>query len=423
MMKHWIGAGVTTVLLISAVPVRAQVIDAAHITHDPGATLLLPYFEAQVPKKIGGKAPGTDTLFSVNNASASAALTRVTVWTDLAVPVLAFHVYLTGYDVQSISVVDLLNGKLPVTADAGEDPSDTLSPHGQLSQDINYPGGNPPEPTQLDATAIAHVRAALTGKASPVDGLCSGRDYGEKKPIARGYVTVDSVGQYTTRLPNELEYFTQDVDRRNILWGDAFVVNKSKKVGRGDALVAIRASSNDPQTTGILEYSFYDGVNGSVTAVDGRQPLGSVWAGPFVNVPKHPYFSGGTSAAVWRDPKQPQGPFPCGTTPAWFPLGQRQLVAFDEQENPELSFGTPFPAATQLVKVGGPSLPLTSTSGWLYMDLNVDVGSGRPIEDPDAAQSFVSMVLESKGKYSIGVRGTVFDDAAEEDHASLPVQP
>lgn len=421
-MKPWIVVGLATTLLALAAPALAQPVDAEHITHEPGATLLLPYFEAQVPKKVGGKAPGIDTLFSVNNASATAALAHVTIWTDLAVPVLGFNVYLTGYDVQPIGIVDLLNGKLPVTADAFDDANDTVSPHGPVSQDINFPGGMDGQPAQLDADTIAHLRAALTGKASPLlGGLCAGRDYGEKKPTARGYVTVDSMIQHTTRLPNVVEYFTEDMYQTtsNILWGDAFFVNKSKKVGRGDSLVAIRNSIDDPQVTTVFEYSFYDTVNQNLGPVDKRQPLGSLWAGPFVNVPKHKYFPSGTSAVAWRDPKQAQAAFPCGTTPSWFPLGQRALVAFDEQENPEIVAALPFPAATQLVKVGGPSMPVSAQSGWLYMDLNF-TGTGLPVEDSGAAQSFVSMVLESKGKFSIGVRGTVFDDAAEVNHPDLP---
>src|SRR4051812_31532433 len=69
----------------------------------PAATLLLPYFEVDLrdPQEA-------DTLFSINNASASAVLAHVVVWSDLSVPVLDFNVYLTGYDVQTIRLSDLL---------------------------------------------------------------------------------------------------------------------------------------------------------------------------------------------------------------------------------------------------------------------------------------------------------------------------
>src|SRR5689334_3742186 len=51
---------------------------------------------------------------------------HITVWAaDLSFPVLDFNVYLTGYDVQSINLRDILiNGVLsPRTASAGQDPS------------------------------------------------------------------------------------------------------------------------------------------------------------------------------------------------------------------------------------------------------------------------------------------------------------
>src|SRR3954454_17316745 len=93
----------------------------------PAATLLLPYFEVDL-----NNANGINTLFSINNASATAVLAHVTVWTDQSVPALDFDVYLTGYDVQTISLRDIfVNGNLPVTASAGQDPKDTISPKGQ----------------------------------------------------------------------------------------------------------------------------------------------------------------------------------------------------------------------------------------------------------------------------------------------------
>src|ERR1700710_2039844 len=77
----------------------------------PAATLLLPYFEVDL-----GDPNGQTTLFSVNNASATAILSHVVVWSDLSVPVLDFNIYLTGYDVQSINMRDILAGNLPQTA-------------------------------------------------------------------------------------------------------------------------------------------------------------------------------------------------------------------------------------------------------------------------------------------------------------------
>ncbi|HYX23107.1 MAG TPA: hypothetical protein VFC23_03055, partial [Thermoanaerobaculia bacterium] len=99
----------------------------------PAATLLLPYFEVDL-----NNPNGLTTLFSINNASATAVLAHVTVWSDLSVPVLDFNVYLTGYDVQTINLRDLLAGSVPVTASLGQDPTDKISPKGPKSQDVNF---------------------------------------------------------------------------------------------------------------------------------------------------------------------------------------------------------------------------------------------------------------------------------------------
>ena len=87
----------------------------------PGATLLLPYFEVDL-----ANANGMTTLFSINNSSATAMLGHVTIWSDMGVPVFGFNVYLTGYDIQSINLRDVLTGQVPITASDGQDPTDTF---------------------------------------------------------------------------------------------------------------------------------------------------------------------------------------------------------------------------------------------------------------------------------------------------------
>src|ERR1044072_4930155 len=90
----------------------------------PAATLLLPHFEVDLDSQNG-----VQTLFSINNASARAAVAHVTPWTAPSIPPLDFDVYLPGYDVQTITLYDIFPfGNLPRTADAGADPADTANP-------------------------------------------------------------------------------------------------------------------------------------------------------------------------------------------------------------------------------------------------------------------------------------------------------
>src|ERR1700743_3584845 len=122
-------------LLAAAAPVSAVICTEDAV---PAATLLLPYFEVDL-----NNPNGLTTLFSVNNASSTAVLAHVVVWSDLSVPVLDFNIYLTGYDVQSVNLRDIIvSGNLPQTASDGQDPTDTISPKGSLSQDINFASCN-----------------------------------------------------------------------------------------------------------------------------------------------------------------------------------------------------------------------------------------------------------------------------------------
>ncbi len=86
----------------------------------PAATLLLPYFEVDLTSD-----QGVTTLFSINNASQSAAVAHVVVWSNTSVPIIDFDVYLTGYDVQTINMRDIVKyGVLPRTADRPADPTE-----------------------------------------------------------------------------------------------------------------------------------------------------------------------------------------------------------------------------------------------------------------------------------------------------------
>jgi hypothetical protein len=393
----------------------------------PAATLLLPYFAVDYTSTDG---TGQNTLFSVNNASATAVLAHVVVWSDLSVPVLDFNVYLTGYDVQTISLWDILHsGNLPRTASAGQDPTDTISPKGSFSQDINFASctGLLPAP-QLPADFVAHLQASLSGRASTVfGGLCAGRNLGDN--IARGYITVDTVNNCTLRFPGDPGYFLPggggDATDQNVLWGDYFYVNSAAAFADGNPMVHIEASPTNPETSTANFYTFYGRYDSPAwNAADNREPLATNYAARFLN---GGVFSGGTDFLVWRDSKVNQGPFTCSAQtgrPFWFPLGQEGLVIFDEQEHPQVpqTFPVspqpqnptlvPFPAETQSTHVGGTSLPVPFDFGWIYMNLNTTVtgATNNPL-DPAAAQAFVTVRMTAQGRFSVGFNAIHLDSA------------
>jgi hypothetical protein len=398
----------------------------------PAATLLLPYFEVDLTN-----ATGVTTLFSINNVSATAVLAHVVIWSDLSVPVLDFNIYLTGYDVQTINLRDILVGAtVPRTASDGQDPNDTISPQGLFSQDINFASctGQLPPPA-LPASFVAHLQASLTGKSSAILGnRCAGQDLASDDNIARGYITIDTVNNCTLRFPGDAGYFvaggTGDATNQNVLFGDYFYVDQANNFAQGETLVHIEADALNPETSVVGEYTFY-GRYVAWTAADNREPLATNFAARYADGGA---FNGGTDFICWRDSKVNQGAFTCpvlpGARPAWFPLSQEGVVIFDEQENPDVPQSFPFspqpptsgitvcPAEAQRTEVGGANLPVPFEFGWVYLNLNTTVAAAgnNPPEDPAAAQAWVTVVMDASGRFSVGFDAIQLDNAANANH-------
>jgi hypothetical protein len=400
---------VLAILSLLAAPAAAEVcsMDVA-----PAATLLLPYFEVDYADPNG-----RTTLFSINNSSDKATLAHVVLWTDLAVPTLAFDVYLTGYDVQTINLRDILvSGRIPRTADDGHDPADQISPQGDFSRDTAFPNcaGLPPPLNTLPANFLAHLRAAHTGAPSSNFGeQCAGVNHGDA--MARGYVTVDVVKSCSVLVPGDPGYFAAGgeegvVGYDNVLWGDFFYVDKTGSFARGDNLVRLEA---DPERFGAGDRTFYARyVNGS--GADGREPLPSIWGSRYLSGGA---FSGGTDLIVWRNQRQPAEPFACNS-PEGFPVQDNQVLIFDEEENvvelnppcnilcpPVVPF-TPFSANATRVAVGSATLPPVFDFGWILADLRFTPFGGLDPFD----QAWVGQQSSASGRYSVGLSGTAMND-------------
>ena len=401
----------------------------------PAATLLLPYFEVDLDN-----ANGVTTLFSVNNASASAALVHATLWTNESIPTLDFDIYLTGYDIQTVNLRDLFNGVVPVTADDARDPSDTISPQGPKSQDISFPncGGTLPYP-HLPQSLIDHIRNSHTGKFSSVYGGCSGANYGDN--VARGYITFDNVNACNLLFPSSPAYFGSAgvASQNNVLWGDFFYVDEANNFAQGEELVHIEACNNPSVGNGAGhcpfapgDYTFY-GRYVAASGDDQREPLATTFASRYVNGGP---FDGGTSLVVWRDSKTTpfggNGTHGCsGQTPSWFPLSQADIVAFDEEENctdlcfqgdvfspPTGGVDTCIPLESQRVSVAGGNVIGADFDppyafGWLYLNLNTNTtaAGGQPAYG-DTAQAWVETVMSALGRFSVGYDTVALDNAS-----------
>ncbi|MEO6324110.1 MAG: Ig-like domain-containing protein [Thermoanaerobaculia bacterium] len=397
-------------MVIAVVALGASVAPPAHavvctVDNVPAATLLLPYFEVDLANPNGA-----DTTFTINNASATAVLAHVTLWTDLGVPTQTFDIYLTGYDVEKVDLRLLFAaGVTPRTASAGQDPAEKISPHGPVSQDINFASCNGRLPLPpLTAAEVAHIRAAHTGAASPTfGGNCSGLAVGDN--IARGYVTIDSVNACNPFLPDDPLYVPY-ITFQNVFFGNFEYVNRTLTTTYAGALVGVEASFSNPEVSVPGQYTFYGRYN-NYTATDRREPLATQWQ---TRILSNAAFGQNTDLIVWRDPGVASTPFACGGNPSWYPLPLENLVLFDEQEFPVV----PAPATSNLFAAAAQRIPASSlgspyASGYVRATLSLPAGTGsvNPPEDVRARQSYVFAVTSSNGKYGIGLNGFALDTA------------
>jgi hypothetical protein len=379
----------------------------------PAATLLLPYFEVDL-----GNPGGLTTLLSINNASDEIVLAQVTVWSEWFVPVLGFTVYLTGYDVQTINLRDVIvNGDLPNTG-----PSNLLSPLGAFSVGPHNsfggtcsttPGGIP-NYANITGLFLQVIQQSLSGQPRATDGLCASPPGNPTR--ARGFVTVDVVRECAEQFPDNVNYFVDGgagtATNENVLWGDYFLVDPANNFAQGFTLVHLEA---DGASLGVLDGSC-DTVDRNPTTFyctlrnptnqpgeDNREGLPSVYATRYI---AGGAFTGGTALLGWRDKNGTGAGVTriCGTTPTR--LGQTQIVVFDEQENPIVDLpgplgepvilDIPFPFNTGRAQVGQ-DITVDAPFGWLFLNLN----------DGNLAQEYfrqahVTTTMSAEGRFSVG---------------------
>jgi hypothetical protein len=340
------------------------------ISVSPAATLLLPYFEVDVTKPV---TDATNTIFSIINTSRSPQTARVTFWTDYANPALWFNVYLTGYDVEPISIYDVLvAGKLPPAPAAAPDACKTGS-------------------GDLPAAVAEQLRQILTtGSVSASDCKVGG-----VHTLATGYVTIDVVNACSLVSPLEPAYYSQVLGYDNVLTGDYEDVHPDTGIGNfagGSPLVHIKAIPNGGGTATAtpLPYTFYDRYTPAASKrVDRRQPLPSAFMSRFIQ--------GGTAAlftdfVFWREASTSG----CGSTNSVMPVAT--VIRFDEFENPTLTAIAPNSPATASISTASsvfPPLFGASLTGWMYIDLDNRTLSTR------SSQNWVTVRMRAEGRYGV----------------------
>jgi hypothetical protein len=385
--------------------------DSCDIALLPAATLLLPYFEVDV------RAPGGETtLFTVTNTDELPQAVKVTLWTDYAYPVLSFSVFLTGYDVQSINLFDVISrGRIAPDRGTGYD----VSPVGELSGDaVNHKVFDNPLvdeagcvnlPVQLPAVLITRmVRAFTEGIVPAFGGLPECRTIGGVHQNAVGYATIDVMGSCSPNFPLDASYFGSDIRYDNVLIGDYQQLNGLQDSAQANPLVHIRAVAEGGDraagTATNLPRTFYSRLQPAASArADRRQPLPATFAARWIE-------GGPTGFAtlfkIWRE-GQTAANAACDAYPTNAAMDVLEFVRFDEDENPETLAPSPiedvFPdlrpmlAATTLISSASdshfPANTFDAVGGWLYLNLANHRGT-------IPKQNWVVISMRAEGRFS-----------------------
>jgi hypothetical protein len=270
----------------------------------PGATLLIPYFRVSGTVDPGGQidvSSGTDTKVSFVNVSWPGIIAHVTIWNKYSAPVLDFNVPMTGKDVVSFSMKDILNGHLNVNPLTQVKPTSDVcginlsngtynaTPYVGWGQSnyLRFPhpkSGDASEPDwQVSISKYAEPDAFSAFRAQVLNGLDESGDITSLQSSSganildtinpqcgvnsgdatlssvsgdfSGYITVDVVNYCTNWFPNQLEFYVNDAVATagwglygytpNCLIGDVFYVDGTANTGNisGDPAIALEFDS------------------------------------------------------------------------------------------------------------------------------------------------------------------------------------
>lgn len=309
----------------------APLASAALCTPDlvPAATLLVPYFETC------SSFCQRETRVTVLNSGAAPRLAHVTLWSNAAVPVLSFDIYLQGYAQQDFILGNILReGSLPITGSGVSEPGLQAQAE-QAFPDCNN-GSNPANGSPvygfgaLDTGERAALVAALAGQPDPDSGLCSALPRSDE--LLTGYITVDGVDRCNAPRAGEAG-FVDALAPDNVLLGRVEVINLAQNFEFAMPAVAIEAATG-AQLTGKHTFYRFDGVSN-----DDREPLPTsyVYTGH-----EGTAFDARHDVLIWRGVGTVQAPFACATRPAWYPLdfnrhgfGSSGRIVIDDEGVPQ----------------------------------------------------------------------------------------
>ncbi|MCP4591882.1 MAG: hypothetical protein GY842_14190, partial [bacterium] len=293
----------------------------------PAASLLFPF----VVFDYNNPTAGANTLLAITNVSSEAQIVHVTIWSDYSYPVLDFNIVLSGYDVQTMSIRDILHyGVLPVTyADStnpatwvwGDQPP-TDGPVSHLDGDWLDDILPPPEANWFLEARCPPTSSAYPGNYSigldsdDLDTLefyfvasqasnkmhndCLGTSYTldptpdwwelrDDSMATWVYVTADVVFECNRLFPDSPTYWTDQAMYQNVLMGDVMWVDDLANFSEADNAVHLEADlqlGNVATVDGLgnpISFYYRYSVMNNVTP-DYREPLPTAWAVRYMGV-------------------------------------------------------------------------------------------------------------------------------------------
>jgi predicted small secreted protein len=386
--------------------------DSCDISLLPAATLLLPYFEVSL-----GSNNGETTLFTVTNTTNRPQIARVTLWTDYSFPVLDFNIYLTGYDVQSINLYDVIvRGVIAPDSGTGQD----ISPEGELSENQNplIDTANCDQlPGAIPAVYVNRMKRAFTeGVVTQIGPLAGCNTVGGVHQNAVGYATIDVAATCGFRLPTESAYYQEELLWDNVFTGDFQQVNGSLNYAQGNPLVHIRAVPEGDSAVNRREVPISHAVNLPATfysqfqngaKFDARQPLPSRFAARWIKGGPSEFQ---TFYKIWRQ-SNTTGATACAEYGHNSILDVTEITMFDEEENPT-TVSQPICCINSHIQLPSTSLtPVSDSSvfpqnsdgavaGWMYFNLDDATG------DHQANQAWIVTSMRASGRFSTDTDAT-----------------
>ena len=443
----------------------------------PAATILYPFVQYNYTD------PNNNTLFSVTNVSNEAVIVHFTLWTDYSVGVVDWNVVLSGYDVQTFSIRDILDnpGQLPSTgtgsADgewANQDQTDGVGPvahtlpasvstttlAGVCNPNFEAYPSFPPFPQQFKDFMSGLLTASQTVTRAHID--CNGAtvvygDWFEARTTADPtwmYITADVVYSCNKMFPAaNANYWVAgstntgttpydiasgpQAEYDNVLIGDIFYINDAENFSEALNAVSLEA---DPTVT--QDPTFYEQYSGGT---DYREPLPTGWAFRYLNqgtamstqirVFKRASYAAAGYVGV-HDLMSDAG---IGSAPSFLFADDTipySMYIWDEGEEALLWTGsTPpwspspkfcrinlFPLETQQVDISQFAVPFNSGWALLVYPPSTTNNGGTNGGSADNYQVYVSTRHSAMGRYSAALQGAVIYNANCNIDDILPAQ-